>query len=100
MAVKRIRLNALPPERQEQLIYLYLQLLRDERATTTCNEAAALYGYTHQTLRHYCCRGRIKARGHGQRLRITHAAMRAYIKGKKLPGRPRKALKNQQTRII
>lgn len=66
-------------------------------------EAAELYEYTYGTLKTYLASQKLKVKRRGKlkpnaRV-ITHAAMRALIRGKKCAGRPREALRKKQTAI-
>ena len=100
MPLKQLRLQAVPADRRKELEALYLQMLRGhEGARLTLSEAAMLYGFTHQTLRHYSHLGRLRVWGKKTARYTTHAAMRAYLRERHPGGRKRKALRDQQTAL-
>lgn len=97
--ITTIDLQNVPASDRGAMLDLYRVALAREDARMTMREAAWMYGYTYQTVRIYVADGMIRTCGRGHRRRITHAAMRAYIRGKKLPGAPRKGLKALQTKL-
>ncbi|HRD54657.1 MAG TPA: hypothetical protein PKY96_18620 [Flavobacteriales bacterium] len=97
--ITTIDITLLDAELRAVVLAKYRVALMDPSIKLTMLEAAWLYGYTYQTLRHYCSSGWIKTSGKGRNRRITHAAMRTYLRNKKREGTPRKALKGMQQQL-
>lgn len=97
--ITHVDITLLPADLQEQVLAKYRVALMDPDRRLTYHEAAWLYGYTYLTVRCHVSRGRIRTVGRTPNRRITHAAMRAYLRGKKLCGRTRNALRAQQLQL-
>lgn len=97
--ITHVQLALLPEDLQQLVLAKYRVALMDPAHRLTYEEAAWLYGYRKDTLRALVCRKRLRALRRGPYRLITHAAMRAYLRGKKKEGTPRKGLRAQQLQV-
>lgn len=89
--MSKVDISNLPHEQQEQILDWLDRAkkvyLTDENRTMTLQEAAEAYGYEYGTIRIYVHKGDIASIGKGRDRRVSHAAMREYIRNRGIGGR-------------
>lgn len=94
--ITTVKLDLLPEGLQEKVLAEYRVALMDPNHRMTYQEAAWLYGYQYGTIRRLVHQGRLRTIARGRERYITHAAMRAYAKNKRVAGSPRRSYRETQ----
>lgn len=97
--ITHVHLADLSAPLQEQVLAELREHLKREDRWLSYREAAWLYGYTYQTLRHYASEGKLRPKYRAGQPMLRHSDMRRMIARKKVAGSPRRALKNAQTTL-
>ena len=94
--ITTVKLALLPEDLQEKVLTKYRVALMAPDHRMTYQEAAWLYGYQYGTIRWLVHQGRLRTIARGRERYITHAAMRAYAKSKRVAGKPRRSYREAQ----
>lgn len=97
--ITAVQLHLLAPDTRVRVLQEYRKVVSDPAWLMTYEECAWYYGYKHGTIRCLVARKRLVVCGTPTARRITHSAMRAYIRSKKLAGSPRASQRDLQTRL-
>lgn len=97
--MRTLELKKLNPEEREAVLAIYRRALKRPEQRMSYYECALVYGFRPDTIRHLVHRKRLRTTGRWPRRSITHAAMRAYLAGRKPNGSKRIALKEAQTAL-
>jgi hypothetical protein len=97
--ITTVQLADLSAPLQEKVLSELRRALSKEDRWLSYREAAWLYGYTYQTIRHHVCHGKLRPKYRAGQPMLRHSDMRRMIARKKVAGSPRRALKNAQTTL-
>lgn len=98
--ITHVQLDLLPEDLQQKVLAKYRVALMDPAHRMTQLECAWLYGYQYNSIRSHVCNGKIKATGTQQSRRISHAAMRKFLRERGTGGRKRKSMIEAQLRTV
>lgn len=97
--ITEVPLHLLSAKTRERVLAEYRAVVKDPAWLMTYHECAWYYGYEYGTIRTLVALGRLRVCGRPSDRRITHAAMQAYLRGKRMKGSPRKSQRDLQTRL-